>query len=98
MVPCAVMISTGNRGWRACSCSMSEMPSIGSMRRSTSARSKRPAAMVPTAARASDVASISNPIAASRISSTSRMAASSSTIRTRRFIAQERLPGTGVGG
>ena len=41
MVPCAVMMSTGSRGWRPCTASISAMPSVGSIRRSISARSNR---------------------------------------------------------
>src|SRR5438552_2111518 len=80
------MISTGRRGWRAWSCSINAMPSMASIRRSTSARSKRPPAALRMATCGSTVPSTSKPIAARRISSTSRMAASSSTMRTLRFI------------
>src|SRR5262249_47754266 len=67
------------RSWRP---SMRRMPSVGSMRRSRRARSKRPASVASSALRGSLVAVTSNPIAVRRISSTSRIAASSSTTRT----------------
>src|SRR5258705_11789963 len=76
------MISTGKRGCRSWSPSISRMPSVGSMRRSSRARSKRPASVASRARRGSLVAVTSKPIAVSRISSASRIAASSSTTRT----------------
>src|SRR5215471_5456666 len=82
IVPCAVMINTGRRGCRWWSPSMRRMPSVGSMRRSSSARSKRPASTASSARRGSLVAVTSKPIAVRRISSTSTIAASSSTTRT----------------
>src|SRR5438132_8456589 len=85
------MISTGRRGWRSWSPSMRRMPSVGSMRRSSKARSKRDASVASRALRGSLVAVTSNPIAVRRISSTSRIAASSSTTRTFCFTA-ESLP------
>src|SRR5262245_22934395 len=56
------------------------------MRRSSKARSKRVDASVCRARIASGVDVTSKPMASRRISSTSRMATSSSTIRTRRFM------------
>src|SRR5215470_17291775 len=61
---------------------MRRMPSVGSIRRSSSARSKRPASVASRALRGSLVAVTSKPMAVRRISSTSRIAASSSTTRT----------------
>src|SRR6185436_4688539 len=92
MVPCAVMISTGSRGCRACTASIRAMPSVGSMRRSSRATSKRPPSTAVTAAWGSAVAVTSKPIVARRISSTSTMAVSSSTTSTLRFITGPSSP------
>src|SRR6266508_2330302 len=86
MVPWAVMISTGSRGWRVCTDSISVMPSVGSMRRSNKATSKRPPSTAAVATWGSLVAVTSKPSVTRRISSTSTMAMSSSTTSTLRFI------------
>src|SRR2546428_237018 len=91
MVPWAVMMSTGRRGCRAWSLSMSWMPSRGSMRRSSTAKSKRPAVITSTACWGWLVAVTSKPMAVRRISRTSRIAAASATIKKRRLIVAEAL-------
>src|SRR5438067_10544943 len=93
------MMSTGSRGWRACSASMSRTPSIGSIRRSRSATSKRWLWAASSALPPSSSAVTSKFIARSRISRMSRMPRSSSTSSRRRFIvAEPARPARTVGG
>src|SRR5207245_1690502 len=99
IVPWAVMMSTGNRRCCAWSASMSWTPSIGPMRRSMSARSNRCTVAASSARRGSPTGVTSKPIAARRIVSTSRIAASSSTTRTFRVtVAGSAGPARSVGG
>src|SRR5216117_1733305 len=93
------MMSTGNRRCCAWSASMSWTPSIGPMRRSMSARSNRCTVAASSARRGSPTGVTSKPIAARRIVSTSRIAASSSTTRTFRVtVAGSAGPARSVGG
>src|ERR687892_225297 len=99
MVPWAVMISTGSRGCRSCTASISAMPSVGSMRRSSRATSNRPPSTAAMATWGSLVAVTSKPIVTRRISSTSTIAVSSSTTSTLRFtVASPARPARVVGG
>src|SRR5216117_1426792 len=93
------MMSTGNRRCCAWSAPMSWTPSIGPMRRSMSARSNRCTVAASNARRGSPTGVTSKPIAARRIVSTSRIAASSSTTRTFRVtVAGSAGPARSVGG